>query len=104
MDDAPKKQSDEKAIEIPADQIEVIDVSPESIHLEGESNPSRGQKSSFQFKTYSFGTQANGQPIVISLWKPLLGCAFFLLILFGIFAGFLVGLFQLLQKLISLIF
>ncbi|MES2307584.1 MAG: hypothetical protein V4507_01880 [Verrucomicrobiota bacterium] len=97
-------KKEEDAIEIPADQVEVIHVSPENIHLENESQRPREQASSFHFKTYSFGQGSDGQPIKISLWKPLLGCAFFLLLLFGIFAGLLMGIFQLLQKLISLIF
>ena len=97
--------SENSEIIIPEDQVEVIEVSPENIHLESPSSPINQNRASQQArpKNFSFNLHSSG-PLKLSFGKFFLGCAFFFLLLLGIFISFVVGITKLLQKLLSMIF
>ncbi len=101
-----KKNSGNLEIIIPEDQVEIIEVSPENIHIESSSSSSDQDFSSprSRSKKFSFNAHSSSEPVKLSLGKLFLGCAFFLLLLLGIFISFVVGITKLLQKLFTLIF
>ena len=97
-----KTPPDSTEIIIPQDQVEVIEVASEDIHIDpppSSSNPA----SEFRSKSFSFKMGTSSGPHKINLAKPLLGCLFFLFLLFGCFAAFLFGIAKIIQKLFSLL-
>ena len=100
-----KPISNNNEIQIPEDQIEVIEVAPENIHLESlSSNPQRPTQHPRQSQSKKFSFNINSQSHKVSLTKLFFGCTFLLLILLGVLVVFIVGITQLLQKLFSFLF